>query len=44
MGGIPASRAKKILTAVLIAANVLMLVVGLVTVHPNIRGAEAGIS
>ncbi|MGI6616220.1 MAG: hypothetical protein ACOX30_09470 [Dethiobacteria bacterium] len=33
------SKAKKMSIAVLIAANVLMLVMGLVTVLPNIRGA-----
>ncbi len=39
MEGVPVSKAKKILTAVLIAANVFMLVMGLVTILPNIRRA-----
>jgi hypothetical protein len=39
MEGVSMSKAKKMSIAVLIAANVLMLVMGLVTVLPNIRGA-----
>ena len=39
MEGVSMSKAKKMSIAVLIAANILMLVMGLVTVLPNIRGA-----
>lgn len=39
MDGIPVSKAKKTLMVVLILANVFMLVMGLVTVLPNIRRA-----